>query len=195
MCLPSLCFKDLRGKRVVITGEVGSGKTRLLAKLIDEATLEPNSNVCVLDLAPNLRINTKIVGASVAAYCRSLPQVKYLRPSTIFAPRLQGRSREEVLDMAARNAAAITPLLVSLTSNPSDVLFVDDLTIYLQAGDLDLITKLILKVGTFIATAYKGEAVSDDKCSGLSGKEKTTLKALLSDPKLRILEVALGASI
>lgn len=194
MCLQSLHFKDLYGKRVIITGEVGSGKTRLLAKLIDEAASESMLDVVVVDLAPEFHRGSNVVGVSVRAYCKSLSKVRYLKPRRIFAPRLEGRSVVEVLDLASRNASAIEPLLLSLISSPPEVLFIDDLTIYLQAGRIDLISQLILNVSTFIATAYLGEALLDDKGSGLSYKERSTLKSLLNDPMLNILEVALQPS-
>lgn len=192
MYLSRLRFKDLLGKKVVITGEVGVGKTRLLAELVDEAALEDDLKVAVLDLAPDVQISPNItVGASVKTYCRHLNQVNYLRPRVILAPRVQGRNREEVLDLALKNASTIEPLLVSLTSTPPDVLFIDDLTIYLQAGKIDLLTTLISKVVTFIATAYKGKTLLDDKGSDLSRAEENLLKYLLNDPKLNISEVPL----
>ena len=189
-----LRFKDLFGKRVVITGEVGVGKTRLLASLVDEAALESGLRVVVLDLAPEVQIGSETVGASVKTYSRRLHQVEYLRPNVVYAPRLQGRSREEVLDMAAKNASSVEPLLISLASNPPDALFIDDLTIYLQAGDMNPLTDIISSVGTFIATAYKGKMLLDDKGSGLSRVEKSRLESLLNDPKLNIVEVHLQPS-
>ena len=189
--LLNLRFKDLIGKRVVITGEVGVGKTRLLADLIDEAALEAGLRVVVLDLAPEVRLRSQLIGSSVKNYSRRLLQVKYFRPKIVFAPRLQGRNREEVLDLAAKNASSIEPLLVSLASDPPHVLFIDDLTIYLQAGKIDPLISLISAVSTFIATAYKGKLLSDDKGSGLSRIEKSRLESFLNDPKLNILEVPL----
>ena len=191
MCLLRLRFKALLGKRVVITGDVGVGKTKLLASLVDEAASEPDLKVVVLDLAPEVHIGFETIGASVKTYSSRLHQVNYLRPSTIFAPRLQGRSREEVLELAAKNASTIKPLLISIASNPPDALFIDDLTIYLQAGGIEPLTKLISIVRTFVATAYKGKRLLDDKCSGLSRVEKNRLESLLNDPKLNILEVPL----
>jgi len=189
--LRRLRFKDLLGKRVVITGEVGVGKTKLLASLIDEAAFESNLRVVVLDLAPEVHIGSETIGASVKTYSRELHQVIYLRPTTVFAPRLQGRNREEVLDLAAKNASSIEPLLITLASNPPDVLFIDDLTIYLQAGKIEPLIKLISTIRTFIATSYKGKKLLDDKGSGISRVEKCRLESLLNDPELNILEVPL----
>ena len=191
MCLRRLRFKDLIGKKVILTGEIGAGKTRLLASIIDEAASHSDLKVVVLDLAPEVHIGSETIGASVKTYSKKLQQVKYLRPTTVYAPRLQGRSREEVLDMAAKNASSIEPLLISLASNPPDTLFIDDLTIYLHAGKIEPLTKLISTVRTFIATAYKGKKLLDDKGSGLSSIEKSRLESLLNDPKLNILEVPL----
>jgi len=132
--------------------------------------------VAVLDLAPDVQISPNItVGASVKTYCRHLNQVSYLRPRVILAPRVQGRNREEVLDLALKNASTLEPLLVSLTSTSPDVLFIDDLTIYLQAGKIDLLTTLSSKVVAFIATAYKGKTLLDDKGSDLSRGEPTQI--------------------
>ena len=191
MCLQKLLFKDIIGKRVIITGEVGVGKTRLLAHLIDEAASEPDLKVVVLDLAPEVRIGSETIGASVKTYSKRLHLVNYLRPNTLYAPRLQGRSREEVLELAAKNAYSIEPNLITLAKNPPDALFVNDLTIYLHAGKMETLTKLVSILRTFIATAYKGKRLIDDKGSDLSKVEKSRLEALLNDPELNILEIPL----
>jgi len=191
VCLRRLWFRELIGKRVIITGEVGVGKTRLLASLIDEAASEPDLRVVILDLAPEAHIGSETIGASVKTYARKLHHVKYLRPNIVYAPRLQGRSREEVLDLAAKNASSIEPILITLASDPPDTLFIDDLTIYLQAGKIEPLIKLISITRTFIATAYKGKRLLDYKGSGLSRVEKCRLESLLNDPALNILEVHL----
>ncbi len=179
---------------MVITGDVGSGKTRLLAGLVDEAVSYGGLSVAVLDLAPEISTGLGTVGVSVRYYSKMITKTKYLRPETLFAPRLQGRSSKEVLNMASRNAEAIKPLLSAIASEPPDVLFVDDLTVYLQAGRLETLINLILRVGTFIATAYKGEKLLDDKGSGLSVGERLSLEVLLGDARLGLLEVDLGTA-
>ncbi|MEM4164317.1 MAG: hypothetical protein QXJ86_00550 [Nitrososphaerales archaeon] len=186
--MQSLHFKDLYGKRVIITGEVGSGKTRLLARLIDEA-VESGLNATVLDLAPKFNAQTFKVGTSIKYYTRNLALTTYLRPKGIIAPRLLAKSKKEVIEYATRNASIITPIIVNLITSPPLILFIDDLTIYLHAGKLSLIKKLVENIKTFIATAYSGKALSDDKNSGLTIKEQSSLRSLIEDVRLNILEL------
>ncbi|MEM4706734.1 MAG: hypothetical protein QXW27_04255, partial [Candidatus Methanomethylicaceae archaeon] len=76
-------FKELIGKRTIIKGEVGSGKTRLTEQLINEAlTIFPSYKITVIDLAPP-RI---IIGSStIGGYINVPLGINYLRPEKIYA--------------------------------------------------------------------------------------------------------------
>lgn len=164
------------GKRVLITGEVGVGKTRLTARLLEEIVeAVGGENVTAIDMAPT---TVPGVGARLSAYTDAVKRIRYLAPPVVRAPRLEGRSAEEVLRLAEANRAAIEPLLELYLSSPTPVLVINDLTIYLHAGDVARVVRAMGAAETFLANAYGGTRLSDDKGSGLSERERRLLELL-----------------
>ena len=72
--------------------------------------------------------------------------------------------------------------------NPTEILLINDLTIYLHAGEVEDIIQLINISNTFTATAYEGEKLADDKGSGITDRERRSLDRLkgLVDEVLRL---------
>jgi len=64
------------------------------------------------------------------------------------------------------------PLLYEYIQNPTEVLLINDVTLYLQAGKLETILKCIKLTKTFLATAYYGKKLVEDFGSGISMREK-----------------------
>ncbi|MEM4020828.1 MAG: hypothetical protein QXI18_00415 [Nitrososphaerota archaeon] len=168
-------FEKLLDRRVLICGEVGAGKTRLLASflkfLVDR---ELGGDVTVIDLAPGYGD----IGRPVESYYPEVKMLRYMRPGRIYPPRLLGRSREEVLRYAEINLLEARKLLEDYVRAPSRILLINDLTIYLHAGDPDDILRLLDLCETFAATAYEGEALEDDKGSGITMRERRGLSRI-----------------
>ncbi|RLG60136.1 hypothetical protein DRN86_03170, partial [Candidatus Geothermarchaeota archaeon] len=159
---------DLLNKRTLIIGGLKSGKTRLLAKVIkDLIKLIPKDEITVIDMAPN-RIGK--IGGKLIDYI-DLSGIRYLSPERVYAPRTIGRNSEEVLRYAEENKKVIKTILDNFKHNPSKVLIVNDLTLYLHAGDLADLMECIKLAETFLGTAYYGDEF-DDKGSGVNLREK-----------------------
>ncbi|MGB9592429.1 MAG: hypothetical protein ACPL1K_07920 [Candidatus Kryptoniota bacterium] len=169
-------FSDLIGKRTLIKGDVGTGKTRLTESLLRKAAEGfPTGHITVIDLAPE-RIST---GMYLVGGTMSVPnEIKYLRPSKIWAPRLEGRTKEEVILLAKANAEAIEAVFDIFKKTPTPILFINDLTIYLHAGPLERLIEVIKMADTFVGNAYEGLGLKDDKGSGISERERSLLKKL-----------------
>lgn len=163
----------------MIVGDVCTGKTALTAKILDEAvSLGFGRMITVLDLAPALNLGSAKLGRSLKEFSRSIVSVRYVRPSVIHAPRLEGRSSEEVLRLAEENASLIDRFLDELIEKVNPVLFVNDLTLYLQAGEPQRIVDLFERSETVVANAYRGERLHDDQGSGLSEREEQALEVV-----------------
>jgi cytidylate kinase len=170
-------FNSFTGKKTLIVGDVGTGKTTITARLLDEAvSIGLRQSLVVLDLAPTVNISSKNIGHSLIEFSRGTWSVKYVRPTDIRAPRLEGKNSKEVLRLAEANAIAIEPHLSTLFLQPSHTLFVNDLTIYLQAGEPRRILKLFNQVKTVVANAYQGESLRKDMGSGISRREEEALR-------------------
>lgn len=104
--------------------------------------------------------------------------LRVYKPVKVFAPRLQGRSSEEVLCMAGENSNQISMVLGLYLERPTPILFINDLTLYLHAGDVGRLRRAIDSAETFIGNAYVGESLGDDWGSGITERERRLLKEL-----------------
>ena len=161
-------------------GDVGSGKTLYTARLLEEAVQAGyGRRTTVIDMAPpTMEIRGLRAGGLLADYTPSVMEVRYLRPREVKAPRLTARTPREVLEYAEFNRRVIDQLLDAFLKEPTPILFVNDLSIYLQAGSLPRIIQVMEKAETFIANCYKGEALRDDLGTGLSRREREAVERL-----------------
>jgi GTPase SAR1 family protein len=161
---------DIIGKKVLIIGEAGSGKTMLAAKLLQKLTsiLNPEE-ITVIDLAPE-RIG--YIGGKLKEYVDLIGKVRYFSPLKVYTPRLSGASREEVLRYAELNRENMEPLLKEFIKNPTNILVINDVTLYLHSGELEVILNCVKKAKTFLATAYYGSKLAEDLGTGISLRER-----------------------
>jgi adenylate kinase family enzyme len=168
--------EDVIGKRVLILGEVGSGKTLLARRLLKELMLLFNpEEITVIDLAPQ-RIGE--AGGKLSEYVNSINKVRYLSPERVYTPRLTGTSRGQVLKFAEMNRKAMEPLFSEFLRRITKILILNDVTLYLHAGKLETVLKCMRQAETFIATAYHGSRLAEDRGSGISVREKQLVKKL-----------------
>ncbi|RDD53411.1 MAG: hypothetical protein BA066_04530 [Candidatus Korarchaeota archaeon NZ13-K] len=166
----------LLGKRTLIVGRVRSGKTRLTAEILRGFMgLVGAGEITVIDLAPE----RGGLGLSLRAYLGFPEGLRYLRPASVRAPRLEGRDAEEVLRLARENEEYIRPILLNFLENPTKILVMNDMTIYLHAGDLGLILECMGSVETFLGNAHYGRGDFDDKGSGLNERERLLIEELM----------------
>ncbi len=176
---PSL--KEMLGKKTLFLGEVASGKTRILAKIVDElVNMGLGRETTVIDMAPRKTCVGKVkIGGTIQEYTSKTHVVRYLRPKKVFTPRISSRNKKELIKMALSNAEALNPLLNLYLKQPTRILLMNDLTIYLHAGQLTKILTCIKKAKTFIGTAYKGKYLEKDMNTGLSRKERELTQELM----------------
>jgi len=168
--------KNIIGKKVLILGEVGSGKTRLASRLLKELmTLFDPEEITVIDLAPQ-RMGE--VGGKISDYVDSIGKVRYLSPERVYTPRLTGTSREQVLKYAELNRRVMEPLFNEFVQRTTKILILNDITLYLHAGKLETVLKCMRLAETFLATGYYGCKLAEDRGSGISVREKQLIEKL-----------------
>ena len=171
-----LTANNVAGKKVLILGEVGSGKTLLATRLLKELmSLFDAKEITVIDMAPEAKGE---VGGRISDYVDSIDRVRYLSPKKVYTPRISGASCEQVLKYAELNRKAIEPLLDEFSRNPTRILIINDITLYLHIGRLERILVCINEAETVVATAYRGSKLAEDHGSGISVRERRAAEAL-----------------
>ena len=158
-------------RQTIIVGDVNSGKTSQTLNILKLFLKAGHAKkIAILDLAPE---NIQGIGGKM-----ELPQnesLLYLTTS-ILAPRLTGKDEYHTLKLAEKNAAAIEKLFTRFFRQQRDILFVNDATLYFQAGDFERFIKILDTASTHIINAYYGHTFSD---SGLTRREKNLTEKLM----------------
>ena len=166
------------GKKVLIMGDVGSGKTRFTRCLLLEALKNGyDSQITVLDMAPKqVSFNGLLIGGKISKVGEF--KIRYLDAEDVKTPRLSARSLNELLELAEYNRKIFEKMLKEFISSPTQILFINDVSLYLQMGSLDLLWLALEKADTAIANGYYGEKLRNDLGSGLSRRERRLMESL-----------------
>jgi len=157
--VPGTLATSLLGKRTLIIGEVGSGKTALTAKIVlDLIAMGLGNEITVIDMAPEKIFD---IGGKLTNYlCKKcLENIRYFS-AKIIPPRLTSRNEEEALKYAIRNFKVLKPLLEKYIDNPTRILIVNDLSIYSHAGPFEDVDACIMEAETFLANSYFGKKIN-----------------------------------
>lgn len=158
-------------RRTIIIGDVNSGKTSQTLNILKLFLKAGHAGkIAILDLAPD---NIQGIGGKM-----ELPQdesLLYLTTS-ILAPRLSGKDEYHTLKLAEKNATAIEKMFTKFYRQKREILFVNDVTLYFQAGDFKHFIKILDTASTHIINAYYGHTFSD---SELTRREKNLTEELM----------------
>jgi len=181
-------FQDLLGKKALILGDVRTGKTKLTVELLEEAVEhEISGEITVIDMAPETKtVEGGSIGGRLSEFTEAHKGIRYLTPSKVETPRLKATSAEELLSMSRLNVEIIEPLLDEYTASPSPILFINDISIYLQSGSVDTILGVVGQAETFIANGYYGEYFHMDLGTGVSKRERELMDVLVSQMEIVI---------
>jgi hypothetical protein len=187
-------IRDYLDKKTLIVGDVNSGKTTLTREILDGFCRQGlGGRIAVMDLAPEIpeevlrRRGLAGVGGRLEPPGGCGAATLH---ATIIAPRLTSSSEEEAMEMAGRNRKVIDGLLTRFESLDRDILFINDVSLYLQAGDLDCITGLLEKTGTAVVNGYFGEKLGRGE---LSRREHDAMEGLAAWFRSRGTVIAMKA--
>jgi len=141
-------IKEFRNKKTIIIGEVNTGKTTFLLDILSVFLKEGEKEITLIDMAPE---SIKGIGGKIDK--DKIDAIQYYT-ARIVAPRLTGKTEEEVEKFARHNAELINKIFVEYLKNPTKVLFINDVSIYLQAGDLIELLALLHSTPTVIINGY-----------------------------------------
>jgi len=158
-------------QRTIIVGDVNSGKTSQTLNILKLFLKAGHAKkMAILDLAPG---NIQGIGGKMAP---PLDEPLLYLTTSILAPRLTGKDKYHTLKLAEKNATAIEKLFAKFYRQKREILFVNDVTLYLQAGDFERFIKILDTTSTHIINAYYGHTFSD---SELTRREKNLTEELM----------------
>jgi len=173
-------WKDCLGKWTLIVGDVNTGKTTLSARFLASMCAEGlASRIAVVDLAPEIPAGLALKKTLRGAGGHLIPPVNdtvYLG-TPLLPPRLSSKSEEEAVAKAQENKGKIESLFEAFAASGRDILFVNDLTLYLQAGTAEKFVKLTGKAETVIANGYYGKKLGG---GAMSERERRETEALIA---------------
>lgn len=141
-----------------------------------------SDDITIIDMAPaSETIKGRSVGGRLSEATEVHKRVRYLAPQKVETPRLRADSAEELLSMIQLNVDRILPLLEEYFEKPSPILFVNDISIFLQSGSADPIMRAVEIAETFIANGYYGDRLSEDQGTGVSEVERELMDLLSTE--------------
>ncbi|MGC8949189.1 MAG: hypothetical protein ACP5OK_07625 [Thermoprotei archaeon] len=167
---------DLLHKRTLIIGDIGKGKTRITALivglLIDSGFKE---KITIIDMAPP---RSGMVGGKISEYI-NINSIRYFHDDRIRGPRFSAKTLEELSLIAERNKDIIEQFLNHYLNNPTEILIINDLTIYLHKGSTSKIIQCINKSKTFIGNAYSGVKLYREQFKDFDTNESNKLSEIM----------------
>lgn len=181
-------LESLLGRKVLITGDVGSGKTLLTANLLDQAVgMGYRHQITVIDMAPPaMGFHGMRIGGILAEFTEAVSEVRYLKPKEVKTPRAMAGSAEELMKLAEFNRRVLDQTLTEFLLKPTPLLFINDISIYLQTGGIKKVLSAIHKSQTCIANGYFGNKLDADFGTGISRREQMMMRRLMREMDVTI---------
>lgn len=184
--LSKLDFERFLNTHTLLYGETDTKKTLLTAKFI-EFLLETKNispmEITILDFAPKLAYfkNLKI-GGRIHDYYESSIKCNYINiEGEIVPPRLHANNKKEMYTNICLNFDKIYKILEIYNKNPTPVLIVNDISLYLHLGSNKYFINTINKSNTFFGNAYYGTSISSKFSKLLNLKEKKRVEFLIKN--------------
>lgn len=161
--------RDYLDKKTLIVGDVNSGKTTLCREILEDFCRQGlGGRIIVIDLAPEIPEDVVRERGLMGIGGRLPPPagsgVAYLHVPVI-APRLTSATEMEALNKAQRNREMIEGFFRQAEALGRDILFVNDVSLYLQAGDPERLAGFLDRAATAVVNGYFGETLGPGELS------------------------------
>ncbi|MFX0077331.1 MAG: hypothetical protein ACFE96_17960 [Candidatus Hermodarchaeota archaeon] len=179
-------FSSLYGHHTLIYGEISTGKTVYTANfvqyLLENKKIDPKK-ISILDFAPRLAYFDNLkVGGRIEDYYKNCLKCNVIDfEGEIIPPRLNARNRNEMYSNICKNFAKIYSILEIYNKNPTPILIINDISIYLHFGKNKYLINTINKSNTFLGNSYYGTSITSKFSKLLNIMEKKKVEFLIKN--------------
>lgn len=184
--ISNINFEECIGHSTLLYGETDTNKTVYTAKfvqyLLESIKINPKK-ITILDFAPKLAFfkNLKIGGRIHDYYNESFKCRNFIAEGDIIPPRLKAKNKTELYNNICSNYEITSKILDNFNENPTDILIINDISIYLHLGSKKYILETIFKVKTFFGNSYYGTSIKSKFSKLLSINEKKKVDFLIKN--------------
>ena len=179
-------YKYFIGKHTLLYGETDTRKTYYTAKfidyLIDNHRIDPKE-ITILDFAPELmKINGLKVGGKLKDFSNKTSECRIISlDGNIIAARLKAQNKRELFENICHNYKITLKAIQKFDQSATDLLIINDLSIYLHLGEKLYLLNVIKKANTFFGNSYYGTKIKTGFGKLLSLKEKKRVDFLIKN--------------
>jgi hypothetical protein len=180
----NLDFNSSFGHHTLLYGETNTKKTYFTSKfiqfLLESKNVYPR-DICILDFAPPLsKINNIKIGGKIQDFYKGSNKCKNIvHKGEIIPPRLKANNEKAVYQNACENYRKTTKMLNQFCGDPTSILIINDISIYLHIGSKITLMNAIEKSTTFFGNSYYGSSIKSDFATFLNVREKRLVKYLI----------------
>lgn len=179
--MPGIHLEEYLDRKTLILGDVNTGKTTLTRGIL-EALLRRRDlagRIAIVDLAPDIPADLAKEKGLVGVGGKLMPpeghDILYLG-GHLEPPRLSSKTEEEAIEKVRKNRHVIEDLFRNPDLRARDILLVNDVSLYLQAGTAENLTRWLDPAATVIANGYWGERLGGGALTERERAEMAKLK-------------------
>jgi len=182
----SLDLSNFLGYHTLLYGETDTRKTYYTARfvqfLLKVKDINPNE-ISILDFGPKLfkHYGIKIGGRIEDFYPQSLKCNIIGFLGEIIPPRLTSSNKKQFYENACKNYEKTSEILEKFNDNPTSILIINDISIYLHLGSKRHLLDIIKNSDTFFGNTFYGTSIKQDFTRLFSLKEKRRIEFLLKN--------------
>ena len=189
--MPGIHLEDYLSRKTLILGDVNTGKTTLTRTVLEALLCRQDleGRIAIVDMAPEVPEKLANEKGLIGVGGKLMPpeghDILYLG-GHFEPPRLSSKTEEEAMEKAQQNRRIIEGLFRKLNLQSRDILLVNDVSMYLQAGTTENLTRWLDQAATVIANGYWGKRLGGGTLTERERTETAKLKTYF-EQKGRIL--------
>jgi len=119
------------------------------------------------------------IGGRIEDYFKDSKKCNYFEfNGEIIPPRLKANTKEDLYKNLCHNYKLTSSALHKFNENPTSILILNDISIYLHLGSKNYMLKIIFKTSTFFGNSYYGHSIKKEFSNLLSIKERKRVEFL-----------------